>query len=191
MRTISFLFLLVFGLMISSCSTVKVTASKDEKADFDTPKTFSMYPWDRQNDSIVSPIDKQTINNAIKEEMTSRGYKYVETGGDLTISVFVILNRKTAVTAYTDHYGPGYYYSPYVYGPYYPYGGGYSRTTYEQHDYIEGTLLIDVLNTKEKKVIWQGKAVGEVKPHVADRSKNLNSTIHKMFTLYPKKPLKK
>ena len=66
MRTISFLFLLVFGLMISSCSTVKVTASKDEKADFDTPKTFSMYPWDRQNDSIVSPIDKQTINNAIK-----------------------------------------------------------------------------------------------------------------------------
>ncbi len=186
MKVYKFFVLLMSVYVFSSCSSVKVTATMDEKADFSSEKTYSLYPWDRQNDSLVSAADKAAIYNAIKNEMNARGYKYVESNGDLTISVFVILNRKTVVTAYTDHYGPGYYYSPYVYGPYMPYGG-MSRTTYQQSNYIEGTLLIDVLNTAEKKVIWQGKAVGEVKPQVANREENLSRTIHKMFLLYPVK----
>jgi len=158
----------------------------DEKADFKTPKTYSIYRWDSQNDSLISKADKQTITNSIKKEMDARDYQLVKSNGDLTVSVFVILNRKTAVTAYTDHYGPGYYYSPYVYGPYRPYGG-YSSTTYKQRDYLEGTLLIDVLNTKSKKVIWQGKAVAEIKPNNAEQSEKLTSVINKIFLLYPKK----
>ena len=118
--------------------------------------------------------------------MERRGIKYVESGGDLTVSVFIILNRKTAVSAYTDHYGPGYYYSPYVYGPYYY---GPPRTVYTTESYIEGTMLIDVLNTREKKVIWQGKAVGEVSPNDIHRERSIPKTIKKMFYLYPKKPV--
>ena len=189
MKLIRFFFLAIIVYTLGSCSSVKVTASLDEKADFDTPKTFSMYPWDAQNDSIVTAADKATITKSVENEMKARGYKLVESNGDLTISVFVILNRRTAVTAYTDHYGPGYYYSPYVYGPYRPYGG-YSRTTYEQRDYLEGTLLIDVLNTESKKVIWQGKAVGEVKSNDHDRTGDLSNTIKKIFVLFPKKVVK-
>lgn len=181
-----FLFLFILATIAAGCSSVTVSASMEEKADFESPKTYSFYPWDASADSLLMLSDRRAIEGAIRHEMERRGIKYVEKGGDLTVSVFIILNRKTAVRAYTDHYGPGYYYSPYVYGPYYY---GPPTTVYTTESYVEGTMLIDVLNTAEKKVIWQGKAVGEVNRSDRHREKNLPKVIKKIFYLYPKKPI--
>ncbi len=183
------LFLIFAGLIIvASCSTLKVTNHWDRDVDFKSFKTFSFYPWDKHNDEIVNEWDKKTILESIKEEMTRRGYKYVEEGGDLVVSVFVIIENKTSYQAYTNHYGYygggwGYYSPGWAYG--YGWGPGYSSTTIHKVDYKEGTLIIDIFDSKTKNLIWQGIGVGEVKKNSDNRDARLSRAISHIFRRYP------
>ena len=179
-------------VFLASCSSVQVTNNWDKKVDFKQFKTFSMYPWDKQNDKIINSYDRETITNAIKSEMERRGYKYVEKDGDLIVSNFVTLQNKTDYQAYTNHYGGyagygggwGYYGSPWAVG--YGWGPGYGgQTTVTQVNYTQGTLIIDIFELKSKKLIWQGMGVGTVDDNLAARDRNLPKTISHIFRRFP------
>ncbi len=182
----------LFIIFLASCSTFKVTMNYDKEVDFKKFKTFSMYPWDKHNDSIVNPYDKETIINSIKSEMTRRGYQFVEKGGELIVSTFVLLENKTAYNAYTNHYGGyagfgggwGYYGPSWSYG--YGWGPGfYGSTTISGVDYLQGTLIIDIFELSNKKLIWQGIGSGEVTDNLAARDRNLPKNISHIFRRFP------
>ena len=187
MRIITFSLLIVF---LTSCSGVKITNQWDKKVDFETFKTYSLYPWDTHNDKVVNDYDKQTILSAIKLEMDSRGYQQVEKNGDLVVSTFVIIKQETSYQAYTNHYGGwagygggwGYYGAPGYYG--YGRGVGYSTTVYST-DYEQGTLLIDIFRLSDKKLIWQGIGSGEVTQDMDKRDRRLPITVSNIFKRYP------
>ncbi len=180
-------------LFLVSCSTLDVTNNWDKEVDFKKFKTYSLYPWDKQNDEIINEYDKQTIINSIKSEMERRGYEYVEKDGELIVSAFVILENKTSYQAYTNHYGGyagygggwGYYGSPWAYG--YGWGPGYygGSTTITKVDYLQGTLIIDIFELASKKLIWQGIGSGEVNENPATRDKRLPKRISHIFRRYP------
>lgn len=177
-------------LFLVSCSSVKVTYNLDRNVDFTEFKTFSLYPWDTYADKVVNDYDKMTILGAIKNEMLSRGYKFVDKDGDLVVSTFVVVSKETSYQAYTDHYG-GWagYGGGWGYGAgmgYYGYGyGGYSTTTVTQTDYLAGTMIIDVFRLADKKLIWQGVAKGDVTEDLAKRDKRLPLIIGDIFGKYP------
>ncbi len=181
----------VMLLFLFSCSSLQVTNNYDKNVDFKSFTTFSLYPWDKQNDSLINDYDKQTIINSVKNEMTRRGYQYVEKNGELIVSMFVILKNKTEYQAYTNHYGGyagygggwGYYGAPWAYG--YGWGPGYSSTTVTSRDYVQGSLLIDIFELEGKKLIWQGIGTGEVDDDLATRDKNLPKNISHIFRRYP------
>ncbi len=179
-------------VFLASCSSVQVTNNWDKKIDFKQFKTFSIYPWDKQNDKIINSYDRETITNAVKSEMERRGYKYVEKDGDLIVSNFVTLQNKTDYQAYTNHYGGyagygggwGYYGSPWAVG--YGMGPGYvGQTTVTQVNYTQGTLIIDIFELKSKKLIWQGMGVGTVDDNLEARDRNLPKTISHIFRRFP------
>ncbi len=180
-------------LLLASCSSIQVTNNWDQKLDFKQFKTFSLYPWDKQNDSIVNDYDKETITAAIMSEMQLRGYKHVEKGGDLIVSTFVTLQNKTDYQAYTNHYGGyagygggwGYYNSPWAYG--YGYGPGYygGTTTITSVNYVQGTLIIDIFELKSKKLVWEGIGTGTVDDNLAARDRNLPKYISHIFRRFP------
>jgi len=181
----------VMLLFLFSCSSLQVTNNYDKNVDFKSFSTFSLYPWDKQNDSLINDYDKQTIINSVKNEMTRRGYQYVEKNGQLIVSMFVILKNKTEYQSYTNHYGGyagygggwGYYGAPWAYG--YGWGPGYSSTTVTSRDYVQGSLLIDIFELEGKKLIWQGIGTGEVDDDPATRDKNLPKNISHIFRRYP------
>jgi len=181
----------VLLLFFISCSSLQVTNNYDKNVDFKSFKTFSLYPWDKHNDSVINEYDKQTIINAVKSEMNRRGYQYVDKNGELIVSMFVILKNKTDYQAYTNHYGGyagygggwGYYGSPWAYG--YGWGPGFNTTTVTRHDYVQGSLLIDIFELKEKKLIWQGVGTGEVDDNLITRERNLPKSISHIFRRYP------
>ncbi len=177
---------IVLLLIISSCSSVQVTADYDKNVKFTDYKTFTLLPWNSHNDSIVSPFVKQRILEALKNEMLKRGYFYVADleKAELGVNSYVLLREKTDYQYYQDYYGPyGYYYgSPWAWGGYY--GSPYNSTV-QKRDYVEGTLIIDIFDTKEKKLIWQGIGVGEV--NQSNGGKNVGKTINKIFFKYPVK----
>ena len=66
--------------------------------------------------------------------------------------------------------------------------GGTSTTTYSENDYLEGTLVVDVFDKAEKKMIWQsvGQKTVEENPKKAEsNTPKVAAAIMKPFPIQP------
>lgn len=182
------LFVLVSFVLFGGCSSISVTSDYDKSADFDSYKTYSFYEWKEASDQLLTDFDKKRIKNAVGKEMEAKGYKFIEGEADLTVSLFVVLEQKTSRTAYTNHYGGGYYgYDDWDYGYGGGWGAGYATTTYTETDYIDGTLVIDVFDTSTRKIVWQGVGSGTVDEDPQKRERTMPHEIAQIFYAFPKK----
>ena len=134
----NFTILILITLVLSSCSSLKVTYDYDKNADFTKYKSYSMLPWNPELSKIINDLDKARFQNAIKEEMNARGLEYKESGGDIGVSLYLVFEQKTSVTAYNNYYGG---YGGYRYGGW-GWGMGYGTTTYQESDYLVGAPSI-------------------------------------------------
>jgi len=172
-------------ILLISCGSLKSTYDFDKSANFGEFKTFSFYPWDWKHGFQINEYDKQTILNAIRTNLENKGYTYIEEDGDMAVSIFLTLKDKTSYEAYTNHYGGwagyggGWGYSGFGYG--YGYGPGFSSTNYQ-----EGTLIIDVFNLKEKKLVWQGIGSRQVEPNLDKRDRLLPKNVNQILSPFPK-----
>lgn len=179
-----------FILLLASCASLNANYDYDKSVNFSEFKTFSFYPWDWKHGFQINDYDKQTILMAIQSTLEEKGYKYVEENGDMAVSIFLTLKDKTSYEAYTNHYGGwagyggGWGYSGFGYG--YGYNPGYSSTTVTQNNYEEGTLIIDVFNFKDKKLIWQGIGSRQVEPNLEKRDRVLPKNVNQILTPFPK-----
>lgn len=180
-------FILVSTLLLAACSSLKVFYDQDKEADFSKFKTFNFMPWPEQNNEILSDLSKRRVQAAITAEMEARGIKKVDSGADLMVNFMIILEKKTGVQAYTDYYGAGYG----GYGYYYPIGYGFSQTRYVEYDYLRGTGIIDVFQTSNKHLVWQGTGIGTVQENNNNMEKRINKGIHRIMSRYPVSPIKK
>ena len=185
-------------MMFSACNTLKVTVDYDNTADFTKFTTYEYYGWAGESDEILNPFDKKRIESAFGEELSNRGMKYVEEDGDLIITLYIITEQKTQVTANTTSmgmYGSGYggYYG---YGPRYGWGPGYgmshSTTTYNEYDYVVGTLIIDIYDAKKKELIWESVGSKTITQDQSSEAKeqNIKKAATQMMSKYPVKPVK-
>src|SRR4051812_29868304 len=145
-------------LQLSSCApALKVTSDYDHAADFSRYSTFAIYDISSKN--AVSELNVARVIKALRENMTGKGYVEVTENADLVVNATSILKKKQTVTASTDYYGYGGYYRPYGY---WGAGGTGSNTTFNTYDYVDGSLIIDVVNNREKKLLWQGIGNAEI-----------------------------
>ena len=185
--------LLTFGILaFSSCSSLKVASDYDKTADFSKYKTFEYYGWSEESDKILNRFDKERIEAAFGAEFAKRGLQLVKDNGDMVVSLFIVVDQKTSTTAYTNHYGMG----GYGYGPGWGWYGGYSAmgmgqstTTYSEQDYMEGTLVVDVFDKADKKLIWQGVGTKTVDENPNTREKNIPKVAAAIMKPFPIKPV--
>ncbi len=144
-----------------SCTSLKITSNTDKDIDISKSKTYSFYGWTEVNDMV--DIDKKAIEKAFAQELAQRGLTYVETGGDIIISLFIVVDKNTTTNRYNTYYGHGPYgfYQPswgWGMGYGYGYGGGapYAGVPYKENLYYKGTLVCDVFDNSTKKLAWQG-----------------------------------
>lgn len=191
-------FIALLFIMSSCGSSIKVSSQYDHEVDFKEYKTYSYLGWSNNSDDLMNDFDKRRVEAAFAYEFESRGMKQVATGGDVEISLFLVTEQKTATTAYTNHYGvggPAGYgyggYGGYYYGSSWGWGGGYSTTTYQEYDYTNGTLVCDVFDGKEKKLVWQSVGSGTVDDDASSRDKGIPKAVAKIMSLYPVQPISK
>jgi hypothetical protein len=82
-------------------------------------------------------------------------------------------------------YGGGYY--GYRGGMYDPWGGyGYGTSTHVSQ-YTEGTVNVDMVDIKQKRMIWEGIAIGRVneKETNSELRADIMSGVAEMFENYP------
>jgi len=194
MKKIYLLQVLVLIVMLGSCSSVKVTSDYDKSADFTNYKTFEYYGWAEESDKILNRFDKERIEAALGYEFDRRGLELVDKEGDMVVSLYIVVDQKTSTTAYTDHYNMGGY--GYGYGPDWGWYGGYggmgmgtSTTRYSEKDYLVGTLVVDVFDKAEKKLIWQSVGQKTVDENPNNAEKNIIKVAEAIMKPFPIEPV--
>ena len=190
--------ILLSVMMFSACNTLKVVVDYDKSVDFSKFTTFEYYGWAEESDEILNPFNKKRIESAFGKEFSKRGMKLVEEGGDLIVTLYIVTKEKTSYSATSTSmgmYGGGYggYYG---YGPRYGWGPGHgmgtSYTSYNEYDYIVGTLIIDIYDAKKEQLIWESIGSRTLNQDQTSEAKeqSIKKTANNMMSKYPVKPLK-
>ncbi len=184
---LTLVFTLFLAVAFSGNLNAQVKSDYDKNADFTKYKTYSFLGWQKESDQQVNEFDKKRIYDAFLAEFSARGMEYVETGGDASITFFVVVNAKTSTTAYTSYTG-GYGYQGrwgWGMGP-----GGYATTTYNESDYNEGTFVVDMYDNDTKSLVWQGILTKVITEKPEKREKTIPKSVKKLMKKYPVKASK-
>jgi hypothetical protein len=181
-----FAVLVAIAMLVAACSSgPKIESDYDRTIDFNQYTTYGFYnPMGIENPNYSS-IYGSIFRDAISQEMESRGYRMSD-NPDLVINVSGRLQDKTKVTTTSDPYMGGGYYG-YRRGHYGTWGGyGYGSTTHVSN-YTEGTINVDMVDRAQKRMVWEGVAVGRVdqKKTNDETRENIYAGIKEMYTGYP------
>lgn len=172
----------MIAALLASCSPVTVIADTDSETDFSRYRTFSFLGWQADSDQQLDEEDKQILYEAFEKEFNARGLTYVEQGGDMDVSLFIVFNERSAVSAYNRYTGTAHgaydlYDSGWAYG--------YGNTKYSQRAYQVGTLVMDAFDGKTKKQIWQGTVQSKVTADRASRARSIPKKVGLLMKKFP------
>ena len=171
-------------IAMGSCGpTVKVTTDYDRSATFTGYKTYHIY--DVKGKSEVSQLNGDRIINAVMTSMNKKGFTGVAENQDLDVNVMTITEQKKEVTANTNYYGYGGAYRSYGY---WGGAGGGSTTTFNAHEYKNGSLIIDIIDAKTQKMVWQGVGNADIDGEVSNPDKFIQDAVAKILEGFPPKP---
>jgi hypothetical protein len=161
----------------------KISFDYDKAADFTKFKTYAQKPGTPVGDPL---IDKR-IAAAIDTELTAKGLTKNEAAPDVTVIYHIAFDKKQNISSYNMGYAGGY--GPYGYG----WGGGWGSTQVLVTEILEGTMVIDIADAKQKQLVFRGVGVKEVdvQAKAEKRDKNISSAVKKILKDFPPKPKKK
>lgn len=182
----NFSILLASMLLMTACASGPTIQSDfDHSVDFSQYKTFGFFSPMSIEGANYSTLFGRQFRESISREMRARGY--VESDNpDLGINVSARLQEKTKVTQTTDPMMAGGYYGYRrgYYDPWMSYGYG---TTTNVSQYTQGTINVDIVDMAQKRMVWEGVAIGRVKEgrSNADVRTAVDSGVTTMFGGYP------
>jgi len=186
MKIIKAISVLALVMAMHSCSSMKVAIKMEDGTDFSKYKTYSFLGWQNNSGDLLSEEDKTIMYDAFVKEFKRRGMEFVDTGGDVEISLFIITSEETAFSGYNDYVGRSY-----IGYNYHPGGVGSPTGTYNNNyktrSKLVGALIMDVFDGKNKKRVWQAFATGTVEKKAERRPKTMPGKISAIMREYPVK----
>jgi hypothetical protein len=176
----AFLVLFLICFIVSCASIYGVEHDYDKKVDFANLKTYDWMPIPEK--ANIDSLSAQRVKSAVNSELKGKGLMMTSDNPDFLIAEHLGKKDKIQVTDW------GYDYGPYRgYHGRYPAPGGVTVNEYE-----EGSLILDFVDAKSKKMIWRGvaKAVVDRADTPEKREKLINEAVHEILKNFPPKPNK-
>ncbi len=178
--------LLIAAFMTGCTAGSKIRSDFDRDADFSQYQSYNFYADAGPERTNYQSLFSQHMVSAITKEMDVRGYKKSD-DPDLLVNFNAVLRDKTKVTTRSApvSYGGYYGYRRGYYDPWFGYSHSYATETHVS-EYTEGTVNIDLIDAKNKKMVWEAVAVGRVREETL---RNLEPAVMKavprLFETYP------
>jgi hypothetical protein len=172
MKSIKILPLLLL-FAVASCSSIRVYSDYDKKVDFFQYKTYAYYK-NGIDKAEISDLDKKRILRAIDEVMSAKGFTKSETP-DMLICINAKSEQNVNVNQYNSGWGWGW-------GPFWGSNTMVSTST-------DGILTIDLIDAKQKELIWQGEGTGYLTKNVDKKDEIIKLFVTEILAQYP--PVKK
>ncbi len=187
--SLRFASLALLAAMIFGCaaSGPTIRSDYDRSVDFSTLRTFGFPERTGTDRGGYATLVTSHFKEAIKREMTVRGFTYVETNPDMLVNFYSEVRERTEVHSYPGPYmGYGYGYG---YG--YPRYGWYSAWPFyydgiDVDTYTVGTLKVDVVDLKRRQTIWEASVEDRLTDKAQDDPQStISRLITTMFAKFP------
>ena len=173
-------------LFLSSCSSVRVLSDYDKEANFNGYKTYAFYKTGIDK-AQISDLDKKRILKAIENEMATRGFSKSK-DPDILISIFT--KEREQVDVYNNNWGWGggfgwgfgWGWNPWLWGP--GWGGAWGPNVSTR---TEGSLYIDLIDTRDKELVWQGRGEGTLNrtKNIEKKEEQIQKFVSEILSEYP------
>ncbi len=166
------IFCLLLICIITACQPkLNVNTDYDHRVDFSSLKTYRWHIRNQHNrksrDYLGNDIMDQRIRSNIDMELAEKGFqeKHGLEPVDFLVNYSILVENKTDIRSYNTYngYAPGFRYGM-GYGSYgRSVSMGYSTGTDTRViDYKQGTLIIDILDPENDKLIWRATGDGRL-----------------------------
>ncbi len=182
-------FLLILATMLTACAS-----SPKVFSDFDTTANFSQYqsfawasgqPFTVQSDYVVSPFITTEVMQAIENELVAKGYILTSVTDNADFVVAFTIGARDKIKVFETFSGVSDI-ERWTWGQqFYP-----VRTQVNQsvHQYVEGTLAIDMLDRKKALPVWHGYAKTRLNAEQrAGSTKGVANAVASILSTFPNK----
>jgi starvation-inducible outer membrane lipoprotein len=171
------------ALLAGCASGPKIRSNTDPQANLSSYRTYGFVEPLGTDRTGYSTIVSGQLKSAARRELDARGYTYAQDNPQLLVNFNAKLDDKLRVDSTPTAsvaMGRGYY----------GYRGGFYSAwpAYETSvdQYTEGTLNVDVVDAAQKRLLWEGVAVGRVTEKTRENlGAAIDSTVAEIFKKFP------
>ena len=158
------LFLVVINIDLDQ----NIQIDYDRNVYFGNYKTFM---WINEPSTPKDPTMSKRIVDAINMQLMERGLEHAR-DADIAVSVNVATHDKQTLNDFYSEFHSWIYDLP-----------GFATKTNET--YIEGTLVVDLLDAQNRRVVWRGTVTNEVFEKPKSETHEAEKVIEKLFKGFP------
>lgn len=170
----------VFGA-VSALIAAPAAFSQDVSYDYDKSYDFAgakTYVW-VDGTRLKDEFNHQRIVNAVNSQLAAKGLTKaaVASDADVVVTYHASFDKDLQISGFSSGFGG------------YRWGGTRSGTA-TVDEIVIGTIVVDIADAEEKKMVWRGIASKEVdvKASPEKREKNIQKAAEKLFKNFPPKP---
>jgi hypothetical protein len=176
------------GLILAAgCAGQQVTTDYSPVTSFSQFKTFALVS--SPDTAAAQQLLDQRVSNAVQAQLTGKGLTAADRqNADLFVGYGMV--DKTHKEVYTDRdgwgWGGGWGWR------YYRWGVAWPMTVQRRVEtYTDGTVVVNLIDAKTKKVVWEGEAADVVSLPVGNpvsATQQIDGAVAKLFAKYPPQP---
>jgi hypothetical protein len=174
---------LFFAVFLAGCSTTPETYSSVALGvDFRGIKTYGFLPQTSTDKAGYQSLETNFLKVAVAQQMDLRGLTYDPENPEVVMNFYIHTNEKMR-TRQTPSMGGYYGYRGGIYDDF-----GYGGVAYETRieSYTEGTLSIDMIDPKERKLLWEGTVKGRLtKKDAKNMEATIDEAVKDIFVKFP------
>lgn len=154
-----------------------ISSAQQVKTDYDRSANFSQYKtysWEQVKTKNALDVDR--IKNAANAVLQTKGWTQVDSGGDVSVVAMEITREQQTLNTFYDGFGGGWWWGGF---------GDLGEATTTTGTYTVGTLVIDLFDTRTKKLLWRGSSRDTLSNNSNKNIRNLSKGVQKMFRHFP------
>jgi len=163
----------LFGILVlSACSGITTSTDYDKAANFSRYKTYAWKDVHQTQNALV----ENRIKNGVDAALASKGLRKVDSDPDLWVVEHTHFSKQVQIDTYNSGWGYGW-----------RWGRGMGMSTSTVSQIPVGTLVVDLVDAREKQLVWRGTASKALDQSSTpdEREKVTNQVTQKLFAGYP------
>ncbi len=177
---------MALGLALSTaCSSYTVKTDYDPTITYSSYRTFDWYAASKKakgKGSGTDPLLDKRVRVVVQTVLEGKGFKQETLGEpDFLVTYYPIFHNRKYRT--TTSFGGGYGWGRRHWG----YGVGTRFSSSQVHQYREGTIVLEIVDSRSNQLVWQGAAEGALTDlsNPEDAQEQINKAVRDMLANFP------